>query len=206
MFPIFKKIYNEHSSTNNFFVSFTEIEPLGSQESQVVSYWQPQWLPGFEPNAHKNKAEITVWLPILGFDYRRVREILEKFTFDEVYPVVGFPSVRPLETDSIVRIHKALFEIYKVPFENIVYVPIQDPFQLALTLTDFIRDMILSTRGAVHFVISPLGSKPQLIGACLTALNNPNTSMLAVWPRSYDPLAAKNGESYIYWIKGEIYK
>jgi len=206
MFPVFKKLFNEHSHANNLFVSFTEIEPLGSQESQVVSYWQPQWLPGFEPNPHKHEAETIVWLPILGFDYRRVREILEKFTFDEIYPVVGFPSSRPLETDIIVKTHKALFEVYKVPFDNIIYVPIHDPFQLALTLTDFIRDIIVSGDKTVDFVISPLGSKPQSIGACFTALNNPNVSMLAVWPTSYNPLAAKNGESYLYWIKGDIYK
>jgi hypothetical protein len=209
MFPLFKELYNGDASTN-FFVTFTEIEPLGSKESQVASYWQPQWVPGFEPQQQANGNEIRVWLPILGFDYRRVTEILERFSrdraFHEIYPVVGFPSVRPLETDNIVKIHKTLFDLYHVPFENIIYVPIQDPFQLALTLSDFVRDIAGSVGKSVRFVISPLGSKPQSIGACLTALNNPNVSLLAVWPRSYNPLSAQNGESYIYWIKGGIYK
>jgi hypothetical protein len=204
MFPVFSQVYKSCPNSQNLFVTFTEIA-IGSKESQVISYWKPQWLPGFAPKTQLGEAKISIWLPILGFDYRRVEEILRAFKFDEIFPIVGFPSLRPLETDSIVRAHKVLFDVYKVPFRSIIYAPMQDPFQLAIQMNRLVHDAVPRSDGT-QVVISPFGSKPQSLGACLMALHNDNVALLAVWPKSYDPQAARSTDSYVYWIKGKIYE
>src|SRR5207249_669223 len=178
----------------NLLVAYTEDSMVGAMESQARDFRNPTYLPFFHPG--KTSPKFSVWFPILGNDYRPIEAIKSRNRFNETYPVVGFPSTRPDETDRIVRRNKRVITDQS---ENIIFASMNDPFQLAMTLNGVIDEIKGSLGPGVSFILSPHGSKPQSIGVLISAISM-RAGVLYCQPSSYHPSEGGIGISRLYWL------
>jgi hypothetical protein len=183
----------------NLLVAFTEEPQVGALEHQARKFGAPSFLPLFTPSATATK--FSVWFPILGWNKHPITQIRKQFSFSDIYPVVGFPSSRPIETDRIVRLNRS--EISDRT-EKIIFASMNDPFQLAIRLNSAIEEIRSALRGDVRIVISPHGSKTQSVGVFMTAMMQ-GASILYCQPLSYHPIEGDIGSSHLYWLKGTPY-
>ena len=168
-------------------------------EHQATRFRKPAFVPLFSsPRPARN---FSVWFPILGRDKTPIDMILKSISFGDTYPVVGFPSTRPIETDQIVRLHR---NILADNTENIVFASMNDPFQLSMRLNGAIDEIRNVFGEEARIVISPHGSKPQSVGVFLTAMLR-GVPLVYCPPFSYRPKQGKIGPSHLYWVKGTPY-
>ena len=93
------KILWGSSHVRNLLVTYTQEPRTGALERQARNFAEPDYLPLFhQPRAG---AGFSVWFPILGWDPRPIRKIDEQFVFNDTYPVVGFPSPGPIDTEGV---------------------------------------------------------------------------------------------------------
>ncbi len=142
-----------------------------------------------------------MWFPILGWNKYPIEEIRKSYSFNEIYPIVGFPSTRPIETDRIVRLNKAVISDHA---EKIIFASMNDPFQLSIKMNNAIEEIRSALRQDVRIVISPHGSKPQSVGVFITAMTQ-RAAIVYCQPRSYHPREGGIGSSNLYWLKGSPY-
>ncbi len=199
VFPALRILW-EAKQVRNLFVAFTDDPSVGHLEHQAETYRPPYFVPSFHPEV--TSSSFRVWLPILGDDYRPIKDIWNGNSFNDIYPVVGFPSSEPIETDEIVRRNK---RIIFGRSDKVIFASMNDPFQLSMKLNMLIDEIRSTLGGGVRMIISPHGSKPQSVGAFMTAMMK-NAGMLYCQPLSYHSLAGKVGQSHIYWLKGEAYR
>lgn len=197
VFPVLRVLWKS-SRVRNLFVAYTEDKSVGALETQAAGFRTPRYLPYFR---ERNTARFCVWLPILGGDARPIKMIKAYMQFNDVYPVVGFPSTRPIETDEIVRLNR---EIIGEHTERLVFASMNDPFQLSMKLNSEIDELRSSFGKDIRVIISPHGSKPQSVGAFLTAVTR-QTAVLYCQPLSYKSLQGSVGSSHLYWLKGTPY-
>jgi len=189
----------ESSSVRNLLVAYTEDPSVWALERQATRFRKPAFVPLFwSPRPARN---FSVWFPILGWDETPIDMILRSFAFGDTYPVVGFPSTRPIETDQIVRLHR---NILAGNTENIVFASMNDPFQLSMRLNGAIDEIRNVFGEEASIVISPHGSKPQSVGVFLTAMSR-GVPLVYCPPFSYRPKQGQIGPSHLYWVKGTPY-
>ena len=182
----------------NLVVAFTEDKSVWALETQAANFRSPKYLPYFR---ERNSKGFSVWMPILGGDVRPIKKIKAYMRFNDVYPVVGFPSTRPIETDEIVRLNRGIIGEHTGRF---IFASMNDPFHLSMKLNSEIDGLRSSFGKDIRIVLSPHGSKPQSIGAFLTAVMK-QTGVLYCQPLSYKTLPGSVGSSYVYWLKGTPY-
>jgi hypothetical protein len=199
LFPAMKMLW-ESDRARNLFVGYTEDPKAGALEKQADKYRPPAFISGFSLNESSKK--IAIWFPILGSDPRPVGAILDRERFEYIYPIVGFPSTRPMETDEIVRRNRRLVEGNP---DNLIFASMNDPFQLAMRLNSTIDEMRRAFGEEVSIIISPHGSKPQSVGAFLAAMTK-GAALLYCQPRSYKARLGGSGTSLLYWLKGDPYR
>lgn len=197
-FPALRFLW-QTKRARNLFVAFTDDPSVGHLESQAENYRPPFYVPHFAPPP--TQINFKVWLPILGSDYRPIRRIWNDQSYNDIYPVVGFPSSMPLESDEIVRRNKA---IIFGRTDKVIFASMNDPFQLSMKLNMLIDEIRGSLGPEIRMIISPHGSKPQSIGAFLTSVIK-DAGILYCQPLSYDPKAGMVGQSHVYWLKGQAY-
>jgi len=199
LFPVLKILWNS-DRTKNLFVGYTEDTRVGALEKQADKYRPPAYIPGF--SLKRTDGLIPIWFPILGNDAKPVNEISHESRFKYVYPVVGFPSTRPMETDELVKRNRELIECNP---DNLIFASMNDPFQLAMTLNNTIDEMRGTFGADASIIISPHGSKPQSVGVFLTAMLK-DAALLYCQPRAYKARLGGVGSSLLYWLKGDPYR
>jgi len=193
------KILWGSSHVRNLLVTYTQEPRTGALERQARNFAEPDYLPLFhQPRAG---AGFSVWFPILGWDPRPIRKIDEQFVFNDTYPVVGFPSPGPIDTDEIVRKNKAML---KGRTEKIIFASMNDPFQLSMRLNSAIDEIQGVFGKDANIIISPHGSKAQSVGILITAMSRA-VSIMYCQPLSYFPRRGGIGSSHLYWLKGTPY-
>ena len=185
--------------TRNLLVGYTEEANVGSLERQARDFGEPSYLPFFYPSLPSTAP--SVWFPVLGGDSRPIRKIENRFQFDDIYPIVGFPSTRPVETDEIVRNNSTLL---KNRTEKIIFASMNDPFQLSIKLNNAIDEIRSAFGQRTAIVMSPHGSKPQSVGILMTAVSR-SASLAYCQPLSYHPMKGGIGPTHLYWLKGTPY-
>jgi hypothetical protein len=188
----------ESDRVQNLLVAFTEEPGVGALEHQAKKFGAPAFLPLFAPAKY---ARFSVWFPILGWNKHPIAEIRKRYEFNDIYPVVGFPSSRPIETDKIVRLNMS--EIFDRT-EKIIFASMNDPFQLSIRLNGAIDEIRSALKNDVMIAISPHGSKPQSVGVFLSAMIR-GASIVYCQPLSYQPREGEIGLSHVYWLKGTPY-
>jgi len=190
----------ESKRVQNLFVVYTEDKGVGALETQAAEFRSPKFLPNFH---HERRfSKFAAWFPILGGDPRPIQMIKSYMRFNDVYPVVGFPSTKPIETDEIVKLNRGIIGDNT---EKLIFASMNDPFQLSIKLSTAIDELRSSFGGDIRTIISPHGSKPQSIGAFMTAMTR-QTEVLYCQPLSYKSLPGSVGSSNLYWLKGIPYR
>ncbi len=197
-FPALRILW-ESKRTRNLFVAYTEDPSVGHLEKQAEKYRAPYFVPSFHPDPAS--SSFRIWLPVLGSDYGPIKKITNSYYFNDIYPIVGFPSSGPIETDEIIRRNQG---IILGRSDKVIFASMNDPFQLAMKLNMLIDEIRRSLGASVRMIISPHGSKPQSVGAFMTAVAQ-GAAMLYCQPLSYRSLPGKVGQSHIYWLKGKAY-
>jgi hypothetical protein len=197
VFPVLWVLWNSNH-VRNLVVAFTEDTSVGALETQAADFRSPKYLPYFR---ERNPVGFSVWMPILGGDVRPTEKIKAYMRFNDVYPVVGFPSTRPIETDEIVRLNRGIIGQHT---GHLIFASMNDPFHLSMKLNSEVDGLRSSFGKDIRIILSPHGSKPQSIGAFLTAVME-RTGVLYCQPLSYKTLPGSVGSSYVYWLKGTPY-
>ena len=193
------KVLWESPAVRNLLVAYTEDPSVWALERQATNFRQPAYVPLF--STPRPVRTFSVWFPILGWDTTPIEMIRKSMSFGDTYPVVGFPSTRPIETDQLVRLHR---HTLSGNTENIVFASMNDPFQLSMRLNGAIDEIRNVFGEETSIVIAPHGSKPQSVGVFLTAMLR-GVPLVYCQPFSYRPKQGRIGPSHLYWVKGTPY-
>jgi len=130
-------------------------------------------LPGFV-RLWPPEDEVSVLVPMLGFEGDRLQRVLEETDFDSrvTFPILGLPGFRPeypfLSLDGNSR------SLDVVPLHrNIRFARANCPFEAYLAAED-----LREREGADHVTFAPIGTKPHALGALLQVLRHPNNSSI----------------------------
>lgn len=205
MFPLLNHLYDAYPN-NELIVGLTENESEKQEYNDNYDYTKPTWMPGFGGVFSKEKDHVSVWIPILGQDKRRMTKVLESFPFKTIFPFIGFPSSRPRDTDLVAKEHRDLFEQYEISLKDVLYSPVADPFLLYLRI-ERLMGYLLSVpkiKKKTHITISPFGTKSQSLGAFLCG-KFLKTGILYTQPVGYKSVVGDEGNSYVYYLRGRMY-
>jgi len=210
IFIPFIKMLFENENVVNLFVLWTNKKGL-IHEKNVKTFGGPEDLPGFI-HLDPEPDDLVFWLPILSYNTTDPIElILEQKHFKKnkiFYPLLTFPTQWPDETNQILLANKIFFDKHIFKLEKIRYVPYNNPFEFFFEIKKFfdLKQKIYGEK--FYLLLSPLGSKAQSIGACLSALNfGKRISFQMCKGLRYEPDTSTTEsdtqeiESFVAWIK-----
>jgi hypothetical protein len=203
IFPILKFLWRE-TRERDLFVIVTENEVERSPPNTGLEYTEPAIIPGFK-GKDVGSDVIKIWIPVLGRDPKRIDRIEGKLHFDDIFPVVGFPSSTPVDTDLIVKLHKEFFNTHAVTLRDIIYTPFDNPFDVFLRMARLVRSLrVKDFENRMKITTSPFGTTAQSVGVCISAIIL-DLEVLSTQPVGYRPVASDEGKSYIHCLKGRVY-
>lgn len=179
--------YREHptpSSTNQFDLSsgFRGVEPL----------------PGFVNLAGPSPESKTLFVPFLGFEGPRARQVA--MTLDPIpptLPVVGLPGFR-IDYPQITLTANQEFLNENSASHRVRFADASSPFDAFSVLEDIRRD-----HPGSYIYIAPLGTKPHAVGAVWFALENPqDIELMYDHPVKTPGRTGGVGAAHIYHLKG----
>jgi len=205
MFSMINYFYDFYPD-NELLVGITENESEKSEWNRDYPYTEASWVSPFLGTFSDSPNDINIWIPILGRDRKRVNVVLSKYRFGTIFPLIGFPSSTPQDTDLVAKEHKELFMDYGISSKDVLYSPTSDPFLLFLRvkrLVDYLTSLPgLSARTFIS--ISPFGTKAQSLGAFLCG-RFLRMGILYTQPIGYKPVIGDEGDSFIYYLRGQMY-
>lgn len=161
---------------------------------------------------HGRAESAKLWIPQLSIPkHAALRRIYEKEEFDDVCPILPFPSRNPRAGDIIAEhFRDELDQTWEVDGRNIVYASDDDPldvYRSILDIEELRRPVFDQTLGSV-VVLSPVGSKAVALGSLMAAIER-SLPVVYVEALKYD-LPAKegtmaSGELVHVWLFGEAY-
>jgi len=145
----------------------------------------------------KDVSKKTALVILLGFEGERSSEVVRSVDPDVTIPVNGFPAYMPKFKDISLLQNE---EILKEPetLYNLRYAPAKDPFETKIVLEEIYAEY----RDHYNICISPLGTKPMALGACLFALKHPDVSVIYPYPREYNFKSSERySDTWIYHVE-----
>lgn len=213
----------------NFFIVATENAAMDALIKEEGLVGRPQFLRGFSLTFSPfETVKPLLWLPMLGEDKQTYlqatyEELKGKKQKLEICPVLPFPSRDPRRSDNLFAgHHHALFDELTVDFNNVIYVPEQNPYEVYLglvrTIVRFNRSMKLL--GGCRVAISPFSSKLLSVGAMLASYelykfrksDKIDVGVITTVSESYGKLDQsllidlhKDSELFVIWAAGDPY-
>jgi hypothetical protein len=148
-------------------------------------------------SGRKDVSKKNALVVLLGFEGERSSEVVRSVDPDITIPVNGFPAYMPEFKDISLLQNE---EILKEPetFNNLRYAPAKDPFETKTAL----EEIYAKYHSQYNIRISPLGTKPMALGACLFALEHPDVSVIYPYPREYNFKSSERySNSWIYHVE-----
>lgn len=148
-------------------------------------------IPGFLRENDKDRNE--KWIVFLGFEGKRSEQILEKYEFDNVVPVVTLPSYQP-------GWHNYVF------LENLDFLKKVDrkpEYIIANSYMSAYNYLLKSVQATpdLYIRVSPLGTKINALGALLFSLNHvDNVEVLYDNPVEEGRISEGCGKKYVFDI------
>jgi hypothetical protein len=150
------------------------------------------------------KRPKVAWVPILGFEpcfITKISERLAEYAWQgRVFPLIGYPAYEPAFFE------RTLNDSARVVVESVkdygsrdhfIYSNAADPFETRET----ILRLVSQSPDDLHWMGSPMGSKPMALGMLLAACEVPMTIIIAR-PRSYHPQYSSGcGPQHVYPLK-----
>jgi hypothetical protein len=144
------------------------------------------------------------WVPILGFEpcfATKISESLAEYDWrGRVFPLIGYPAYEPTFFE------RTLNDSVRVVLDSAKGSGLQDQFTYSKAADPFeTRDTILrlmaNSASDVHWMGSPMGSKPMALGMLLAASEASMTIIIAR-PRSYHPeYSSGSALQHVYPLK-----
>lgn len=122
---------------------------------------------GFE-GSHDRDTSNDLLVISVGYDHDLLAQVAEYKDYANVVPLFGFPSlVADMYQESIFRAIRAGEVIFSRGWEsNCFYAPAYDPFATAAAMAE-IMDIHERRRQVTNLYLSPLATKPQVLGFAL---------------------------------------
>jgi hypothetical protein len=127
----------------------------------------------------KNRGAKTLLVILLGFDGGLSKEINEDVSPFETIVVNGFPSYTPKFKDISLITNEKLVSDSKI---SVRYSRANNPFDTY----NLLENILLKNSSKLFLNITPLGTKPMALGACLFALHNPDVRIIYPLPDLYE--------------------
>jgi len=138
---------------------------------------------------------LPLLVSILGFEGHRSFEVLNSQEPKKTIALNGFPPYSLEFKDTSILENKDLLN-HSSCLQNIVPVAAHDPFQTERTLDKIYSDY----NEEYDVVISPLGTKPMSLGACIFCIKHDNVRVVYPFATKYleDKVPKKSGKTWIY--------
>lgn len=196
---------------SRFYVLYAEPAAYKKQEhtsfSDAGSIYEVRPIQGYE-GAPATDASADFLVIGMGYDDRMIAEVAEDRAKADKHQVFGLPSLSAdMYQQSVLRSRRAAEELSDPNFSenNRSYAPASDPFGTASVLSE-----IVSTRrkhkGITNLYLSPLGTKPQVIGFGLYYINECQSGIASIifpFSRGYSPETGQ-GISRTWFYKVEF--
>lgn len=164
--------------------------------SLSFNIWGAEIIPAY--NGIWNPQNRNVLIAVLGFEGHKLSAILEKWTFSEVIPIIGFPAFYPGLQD---RALSANGEVLKRgnALDNLKYSPSLDPFESYRIM----KSIFESYYESYNVAIAPLGPKPMALASVLLSIEY-DLRIVYAFPQEYSPTYSQEiGESFLYEVELE---
>jgi len=178
---------------------------------------EPDWIHGFKSDMELEGGGnfATLWLPQLAKDKKNVLRAIHKFgNFDDICPILPFPSDNPRYGDELVtEFMQEVEREWAVDARSILYAAENNPLDLYRTILriDDERKKVFQDFGNSYVVLSPTGSKMLSIGALMAALER-RLPVAYVETIEYDFATGCDGDAGDVvpllghvWLKGDVY-
>lgn len=181
-----------------------------------ISNGSPSLVHSFHGNLrlHSASQSAKLWIPQLSVPKKDALNVIfrgEPGGFDDVCPILPFPSRNPRAADVIVEgFLQELDQTWSVDANNLVYASEDDPLDVYRTILEIeeLRRPVFEEIGSI-VVLSPVGSKAVALGALMAALER---SLPVVYVEALEYLVPPNvslnkteGDLLHVWLHGEAY-
>jgi hypothetical protein len=208
MYYLLAHLWRERRTGQNLFAVLTDVGMVVPIEER--GYFNPGYI--LEPPESLRGETYRLWIPILGGSHERLMKIHNFLRPTEVFPILPFPSDDPRVGDEIMLKSRDLFDMWKVPFTNIMYACKSVPFDVYRKISEIVDayDGIIEKRS---MVVSALSGRSLSLGVLLAALRC-NLSVCHIQPVTYhmDPVVRRelknicaSAEPTLFWLDGEVY-
>ena len=225
-FVLLDKLLNEFFGKKEIFIIACENYIVDKKTNPVGISEEAHYFMGYGAAGNRNTDKPVVWIPVLGeCDKERLTRchdyIMQDAKYQEICPLVPFPSVNERRSDEIImKFRKQLFDIWGVEKKNIIYGAETNPFQVYRRICETVdhygkvlqplNDEIQGENESCRFVFTAITSKLMAIGAFLASFNlkreKYNINIAGLYNRGYniekasDTAAKPGGNNEVYCL------
>jgi hypothetical protein len=160
---------------------------------------------------HSETSSARLWIPQLSVPkLAALEKIYGSNQFDDVCPILPFPSKNPRAADNIIEAFiEQLDRAWEVDGRNIVYAAEDDPLDVYRTILDIEeqRCAVFENRSVV--VLSPIGSKAVALGSLMAAIEKDlpvvYVEALKYTSPSKEETMERDSELLHVWLRGDAY-
>lgn len=187
------KMIVQNFNRKHFFVVNT-IPAKYTPSSLSFNIWGAEIMPAY--NGIWNSQNRNILITVLGFEGHKLSSILEKWTFSEVIPIIGFPAFYPGLQDRTLSANTEVIKRINA-FQNLKYSPSLDPFETYKIM----KDICDYYYGSYNVAIAPLGPKPMALASVLLSIEY-DLRIVYAFPQEYNPSYSQEiGESFLYEVE-----
>ena len=193
-FLLIKMIVQNFNKKHLFVVYTTPSKYTPSPLS--FNIWGTEIMPAY--NGIWSPPKRNVLIAVLGFEEHKLSGILEKWSFSEVNPIIGFPAFYPGLQDRALSANAELLKRVDA-LQNLKYSPSLDPFESYRIM----QSIFNCYKGNYNVAVAPLGPKPIALSSSLLSIEH-NLRVVYTFPQEYNPSYSEEiGESFLYEVKLE---
>lgn len=201
---MFMLLYLQGKGFTSLDVIYTEPSHYSRKAETVFSsdVYEVRQVGGYE-GAHSTDLSKDVLLIGCGYDHGLVSEVISYKGGARVLQLLSLPSLSAdMYQESLVRLQRVVDSPSSVSEVQIAYASANDPFATFMALEESISRIARAQGVVTNLYLSPLATKPQVIGFCLfyiKRLGGEPASMIFPFARSYSKETSKGvGRVWLY--------
>lgn len=203
---MFLLLYLKHAGFTQLDILYTEPSHYSKKSETVFSsdVYEVRQVAGYEGN-HSADLSKDVLLVGCGYDHHLVSEVISYKSSARVLQLLSLPSLSAdMYQESLVRLQRVVDSPANVPDTQIAYVAANDPFATFMAIEESVTRIAKSQNGVSNLYMSPLATKPQVLGFCLfylKRLSGGPVSMIFPFSREYAKETSKGvGRVWLYKV------
>jgi hypothetical protein len=150
-------------------------------------------MPAFNGIWDSRKRQVLI--AIMGFEGNKLANIIGKYGFSDVIPIVGFPAFYPGLQDRALMANAEILKRFAA-LQNMKYAPSLDPILSYEVLSQIYK----CYNDGYNVAIAPLGPKPIVLASAFFAVEH-NLRVVYTFPQEYSCEYSQDiGESFLYEV------